>query len=262
MGGPRSTSMKSTMVAGLALTLILSVGANAQTAKAPSSPSADKTSGDKVDISDIENKYWAPKDTDFNVVQNRTYTKEHRLALSVLYGPIINEGFSEGNSWALGLNYFLSERMGFQMDYISSDYRDTDVVNDFQAFAGSGASPDYGRVKSYYGVGFNVVPFYAKMSLWGKKIMYFDMAITPTLGMTQYEALTYSMGGLDKEALTYGVDITQWFFLQRWFAIRIDLRNRWFKEDVVKYRGTGEGQKIRTKDSDNMLFLFGATFFF
>lgn len=253
----RSTSMKTTMVAGLALALMVSVAAQAQSPK-PSAPAKDE----KVDISDIENKYWAPKDTDFSVVQNRTYTKEHRLAFSALYGPIINEGFSEGNSSALAVNYFFSERYGIQLDYILSDYRDTDVVNDFQAFAGSGASPDYGRVKSYYGVGFNIVPFYAKMSLFGKKIMYFDMSITPTLGMTNYEALTYSMGGLDKSALTYGFDITQWYFLHRNFAIRADIRNRWFKEEVVKYRGTGEGQKIRTKNSDNMLILLGVTFFF
>ncbi len=37
---------------------------------------------DKVDISDLESKYWAPKDTDFSVVQNRTYSKDNRFMIA------------------------------------------------------------------------------------------------------------------------------------------------------------------------------------
>jgi outer membrane beta-barrel protein len=231
--------------------------APAPSASAPAKAGKD----DRVDISDIENKYWAPKDTDFSVVQNRTYTKEKRLALSLQYGPLVNDTYNEGYSAALAVNYFLSERIGVQVDYISSDYKASDIVKDF---VGIGGRPNYGRMTSYYGVGFNYVPFYAKMSFMGQKILYFDMAITPTLGLANYEAFTEN-GAKDKTGLAYGFDVTQWFFLARNFAIRFDARMRWFQEDVLQYQsdpGIPTGTKIQDKNTDNVLILLGGTFFF
>lgn len=257
-----STSLRSSLLIGLIAALVAPTLAYAQSKKgAEPAPKAQK-SDERVDISDIENKYWAPKDTDFSVVQNRTYAKEKRFSVTAQYGPIVNETFSEGNSTALAVNYFFSERFGMQMDYIISDYRDKEVVNDFQSIGGR---PDYGRVTGYYGVGFNIIPFYAKMSVLGKKIIYFDMAITPTVGMTSYEQLTLDAGSKDKSSLSYGFDITQWFFLHKNFAIRADLKNRWFKEEVVKYQTDGpvtSGTKLRNKNTDNTQFLLGVTIFF
>ena len=37
---------------------------------------------EKVDISDLEQKYWAPKDVEFNVVQNRLYSKAGRFGIT------------------------------------------------------------------------------------------------------------------------------------------------------------------------------------
>src|SRR5687768_17351365 len=39
-----------------------------------------KPESEKLDIQGLEEKYWAPKDTDFSVVQNRTYTKAKRFS--------------------------------------------------------------------------------------------------------------------------------------------------------------------------------------
>lgn len=219
-------------------------------------------SDDKVDISDIENKYWAPKDTDFSVVQNRTYTKEKKYSFSLLYGPLINETFSEGKSFAMTMNYFYSERNGIQFTFEHVDSHDSSAT---RGFIDQGGGPNYGRVNTYYGIGYNFVPFYAKMSVLGKRIIYFDMAFTPNLGLTKYDQLTNSLGNSGKTSLTYGFDISQMFFLDRWFALRVDLKQRWFKEEVLKYQsdpGVPEGSVLRTKMQDNTLLLFGAMFFF
>ncbi|MEO0335372.1 MAG: hypothetical protein AAF202_03205, partial [Pseudomonadota bacterium] len=67
----------------------LIMGSYAQVAQAQGQKAKEekkKTAGDRVDISDLENKYWAPKDTDFKVVQNRLYTKEKRFSLSTGIG--------------------------------------------------------------------------------------------------------------------------------------------------------------------------------
>jgi hypothetical protein len=168
-------------------------GKKAQPAPAPavapaaSSPTAPAAKNDKVDISDLENKYWAPKDTDFSVVQNRTYTKDGRIFLTGHYGQMVNDQYSEGTLTGGSLNYFFSERYGIQATYLAGDLKNSQGTNDLINGFGSGVTPNHGKLSSYYGVGFSWVPFYAKMSFLGKKIIYFDMAITPTLGMTQYD---------------------------------------------------------------------------
>jgi outer membrane beta-barrel protein len=235
-------------------------------AAAPAPSEAKATKGDdKVDISDLESKYWAPKDTDFSVVQNRTYSKEHRFMIAPEYGTVINDPYSEGNVYGLTANYFWSERMGVQATWLKADLKNNDATNDIgRLSATAGATPDHGKLTGYYGVGFNLVPFYAKMSFWGKRIIYFDMAFTPTVGFTQYEQ---QIEGAPKEksAFTYGIDVTQYFFFSRWFAIRADLKNNFYKQEVVKYRNTApfvKGQKVKDKDIQDTMFLLGAEFYF
>ena len=77
--------------------------------------------------------------------------------------------------------------------------------------AKSGGSPNYGIMQNYIGAGFNWVPFYSKMSFLGKKILYFDMAITPTIGMTGYDQQLIT-GSQSQNAFTYEFDITQYYF--------------------------------------------------
>lgn len=221
---------------------------------------------DRVDISDIEKKYWAPKDTDFSVVQNRTYEKDKRVAFSAQYGPMINDSYSKGYNLGLSANYFFSERYGLQLSYVQSDLADNETTRtlSYELQAG-GARPNHGKTSHYYGVGFNWVPFYAKMSLLGKRILYFDMSITPTIGMTSYDQEIIT-GNRSQSSFTYGIDVTQYFFLSRHVAIRGDLINRWFNEEVVQYRqGSGArptGSKVEDKVTHTTMFLIGLTFFY
>jgi outer membrane beta-barrel protein len=227
---------------------------------AKASPTEDK----KVDISDLENKYWAPKDTDFSVVQNRTYSKEHKFFLSPQYGMPINDQHSEGSLYGLSANYFWSERYGVQLSYLRANLKNNEATRDLRSFA-SGVQPNHGRMNSYYGVGFNYVPFYAKMSFMGHKIIYFDMAVTPTVGYTVYDQIL-EHSTPTKGAFTYGIDITQYFFFSKWFAIRADLKNQWYSQEIRSYYNNNvshqvEGQKIKDKFYHDSLFLVGVTLF-
>lgn len=230
---------------------------------APVAPGAKKEDG-KVDISDLENKYWAPKDTDFSVVQNRTYTKDGRWFLTGHLGNPINDQWSEGNIYGFSLNHFITERWGIQATYLKGALRDNQAVNDVATY-GSGIKPDHGRFSGYYGLGMNVVPFYAKMSFWGKKIIYFDMAFTPTIGMTNYDQVMED-GTRSKSSLTYGIDVTQYFFFTNYFAIRADLKNQWHSEEIVRFRGNTpgklKGDKVKDKNVQDTQFLLGLTFFY
>ncbi|MEK6555886.1 MAG: outer membrane beta-barrel domain-containing protein, partial [Bdellovibrionota bacterium] len=234
-------------------------GKAAPAAKATPEVPAQPT-GDKLDISELEQKYWAPKDTDFSVVQNRTYTKAGKLAASFMYGPIVNDTFSSGMNAGLLLNYYKDERFGFQAHYISSDLSNSDATKKFFKLSGGATAPDFNRVKDYYGLGFNFVPFYAKMSVMGQKIIYFDMQITPTIGMTKYEQQQENGGGKSENSFSYGLDVTQYFFFSKSLAVRFDLQNRWYKQDVVAYKSPFA--KVRSGETENTtMFLFGLTYF-
>lgn len=236
---------------------------------APVTPSAPVEGGqkdsDKVDITDLEQKYWAPKDTDFSVVQNRTFTKDGKIFVSLQAGPLVNDYYSEGLLYGGTLSYFFNERHGIQATYLGADLKDSDPTKQLTNF-GSGVSPDFGRFTSYYGVGYTFVPFYAKMSFLGSRIMYFDMAITPTIGMTQYDQVLEDRKN-GKSSMTYGIDVTQYFFLTENFAIRADLKNQWFAEEVVSFRGNAgqgivKGQKVRDENTQFTTFMLGLTLYF
>ncbi len=231
---------------------------------APAGPVAAPKTEDKVDITDLENKYWAPKDTDFSVVQNRTFSKQNKLALTPVWGMPINDPYSEGNLLGVVGNYFWSERMGVQLTYLTGDLKDNDATVDIgKLSAASGARPDFGRFTSSWSIGYNFVPFYAKMSFWGKRILYFDMAFTPHIGMTTYEQ-QIEFANKEVSALTYGLDVTQLFFFSKSFAIRVDLKNQWHQEDVVKFRNSGgliKGDKVRDITTQDTMFLIGPTFY-
>lgn len=259
---PKNISLRAMLLAG---SLVLALPAHAQNKKvtppAPTTPSAPTApvKGDQVDISDIENKYWAPKDTDFNVVQNRTYTKEKRFSLSAQYGPVVNETLNEGTGAAFGMNYYFTERWGLQLNYTMFMLKNSPAT---QAFIDAGGGPDYGRAKNMYDIGLNWIPFYAKMSVIGKKIIYFDMAITPTIGMMNYEQRTLLLGDKQQSAMTYGFDITQLFFMHKNFAIKVDYKQRYYKEEIIRYYGAGAGGKVKDKSSDNTSLMFGLAVFF
>ncbi len=214
----------------------------------------------KVDITDIEQKYWAPKDTDFSVVQSRAYTKANRFSLTVQGGSLINDTFNKGSLFAVSSNYFLSERHGFGLSYVSGDLGNTKVIDNFRYQVGGGAAgtePDRGRLKHYYGINYVWVPIYAKMSLLEKKILYFDMAISPSIGMTSYNKLT-DFKDIPESALTFGLDVSQYFYLNKNWAIRADLKNNWYNEKRVTFK---TGESISTQSNNTTMFLLGFIYY-
>jgi outer membrane beta-barrel protein len=233
-------------------------------AAAPGQPGAKPDDG-KVDISDLENKYWAPKDTDFTVVQNRTYTKEKKIFVALSYGMPAADPYNAGGLYALTTNYFFTERHGIQLQYIEGDLEANSAVSDLRNFS-TGVFPDHGKLHNYWSIGYNFVPFYSKMSFMGRKILYFDMAITPTLGQTKYDQILKNANA-SETALTYGIDVTQYYFFSRWFALRFDWKNQWYSQKVLKFEDTAltgqkEADSAGTKQIHDSLLLFGAQFFF
>jgi outer membrane beta-barrel protein len=213
--------------------------------------------GDKMDVSDLEQKYWAAKDTDFNVVQNRLFSKANRLALTLNYGMFTNDPFSVGPTYGGSLNYFFSERYGVEVAAHKTDSSDNDSTQYIKTNQGS--APDHNKMKGYYGLGFNWVPFYAKMSFLNSSILYFDMSFTPGVGIMQYSQQR-AEGNSDKTAPAVSIAVTQHFFLTKWLALRVDYKNFWSNQEVVSYKTTNRSST--TKLQNDSLLMGGFTFYF
>ncbi len=228
-------------------------------------PDKDKTapSSEKIDVSGLEEKYWAAKDTDFSVVQNRTYTKANRVSLSVSGAMPVNDSFNSGTFTNFAVNYYFNERHGMELSYSDmSSLSDSKLVNTF--ISSFGLRPDMNREKSFYGVAYNFIPVYAKVSLLNSKIMYFDLSISPGIGMTNYRQFLQSGDASDSD-IAYTFDISQQFFFTKNIVFRVDFKNRWCGEKIKKYYtsgGVAEGTVLRSDLQNTSYLLFGLTYFF
>ncbi len=228
-------------------------------------PAASSGKDEKLDVTGLEEKYWSSQDTDFTVVQNRTYTKAKRVSFSLSAGLPTNDSYSSGTFFNGAVNYYFDERHGVEVSYSSYPLKNSTLVDTFST--SNGALPDMNRDKYAIGVNYNFVPIYAKASLLGSKIMYFDFSVSPGLAMVTYEQFVDpTVGNKTETTIAYMLDFSQQFFLSKEFALRIDFKNRWQSQKVLKYRngggGAATGSELRNEMFHSSFLLFGLTYFF
>ncbi len=211
------------------------VTANAFAQTAAPEKSAERGS-DKLDIKKLEQKYWAAKDDDFSVVQNRKYAKANRFYLTGSGGIPFNDPYSTGTLLGLHLGYFMNERWGFELNYNTASMSDNDSVKQFTK--SYQVVPDHNVFKSSYFASAIWVPFYAKMSMLDKAIIYFDMGLSVGVGNINYE-ITQSEGNLSKSTFGYKLGVFQQIFFSENFAIRADLNNTWSTQEHMKFYTPG-----------------------
>jgi outer membrane beta-barrel protein len=234
------------------LTFLAADRANAQ---APQSATSAGSS-DKVDVTDLEKKYWASKDTDFSVVQNRLYSKAGRFALTAQYGFLINDQWSDGPTFSGSLGYYFSERFGIEGHLQVTNSVDNKALSNLKSQAGTA---NHGKITGYQGLSVNWVPFYAKMSILNSSIMYFDMAISPGVGVTTYDQQREA-GNISMTAPTVALDVSQSFFFSKYAAFRVDYKNRWFQEEVVRFRNPSTS--VNTETAQTSILTFGFTVYY
>jgi outer membrane beta-barrel protein len=262
--------MKTTRIKGIALiaTIICLLGTSIVEAQ------AQKAGSDKLDLKKLEDKYWAAKDTDMNVVQNRTYAKDSRFFLSLGYGTLVNDAYSYGRMPNATFGYYFSERWGLELAYEKGSLVDNDstlyLKNTYQA------APNYNKFVDYKSINMVWVPFYSKTSFLDRSIMYFDIQFALGLGTMTYENQTDStdaasasphpLAPAKKSAFGYNLDITQQLFFSEHFALRLDIKNKWSKQDLLRYQiRASENESSRAfgqVTQQDTTILLGLTYFF
>lgn len=222
---------------------------------------APENADDKLDVSELEKKYWAAKDTEFSVVQNRLFSKAGRFTLSGSYGSMLNDPWATGNTYGVNLGYYFNERWGVELVYSPTDSKDNQAVERLKNQAGY---PDHNLLKDYYGLHVMFVPFYAKMSVMDWMIIYFDMAFALGVGMQSYDQMKEE-GNTTVSTPAVSLDVTQNFFLHKNLALRLDLKNRWYSEETMKYRAIHANSPNRSNGSaisNSSFLLIGLSLFF
>lgn len=231
-----------------------------------SSASKGKAAPKKVNVEGLEKRYWAPKDKKFSVVQNRTYTKTKKLALTFMPGLMLNEEFSEGFSLDFGVGYMFNDRWGLEFNYQHVLLDDNDAqeqINNIGGFA------NHGKITDYIGVTGKWMPFYAKMSFLSKRIIYFDMTLGVTAGMTIYEQQlsegpTVAALGLDEDsesAFTFGFEVSQSFYLSKRLTLRVDYKHRWHNQEIIDGSTLSNIKgKVEDRLEDNLSLNVGVTY--
>lgn len=251
-------------LSALALMMAITAPAAAQSKKSNAAPAPAPAEApvnpDKVDVTDIESKYWASKDTDFSVVQNRLFPKAKRFALSATAGPLVADPNSDGLYYSLDGSYYFSERWGIGLTYAVADLQDNDSVK--ALISSYGARPDHNKIKQFYGVSALWVPIYAKASFLNTKIVYFDFALAPGLGVQEY-VQQLDLGNRTKTAVALSIDFTQQMFFSNHFALRFDYRHRFYNQKVNRWKNVGgQNRQLRSETQHDQILTFGATFYF
>lgn len=255
--------MKATLIFSIAFGLFITVQSNAQDKKEESAAQPQK-----VDVKNIEQKYWQPSDQSYSVVQSRTYAKEKKIGVSLLTGPVLLDSWSSGFNFDAALSYYFTERWGVEIQGSVYSTDDNETVDEIFSLSGA---PDFGRVTGFYGLMARWVPFYSKMSFMGTKVVYFDMSFGFGAGLISYEQqLEGSAPGtraVEKAtAPSVAFDISQTYFINPKLALRVDYKMRFFNEEIlafnVKPSGEQKGDKLRDEFNNATSLNLGVTYYF
>lgn len=219
----------------------------------------DDKGSDKVDLKKLEEKYWGAKDADYNVVQNRAYPKAARPYLSLSYGPLMNDLYSTGRMTNLAVGYFMSERYGFEFSYEKGNLVDNDGVTKYRDQFG--VQVDYNQFVASKDLSFIFVPLYAKMSFLDRAIFYFDMQIAAGIGSTDY-VIRRDIGDEAKSGINFHLDVSQQIFFHQNFAFRLDVKNKWYKQERQKFKPDAQGSRVLSDiQNQDTSILLGITYF-
>lgn len=173
--------LKALTLLGFSVGFMATGPAFAETGKPTDKAPTDKT--EEVDISDIQNQYWKAHDKEFEVIQNKQYTKAGRLEVSPLFGLYQRVDFQDTKTVGGSLAYHFSELWGAELMGYHMLNSDSSVLKRFKETRN--ATIEFNQERFYFGASALFTPIYAKFSFLGKKISHFDLYVSPGIGITR-----------------------------------------------------------------------------
>ncbi len=169
-----------------------------------------------------------------SVLQNRFFLKSLRPEVGFMTGTILNESYTSTIAKGLRLGMFIGEWAGIEMQWLTtavSDSADRKALNNlkYHPLEGDAASsssivspdPDVNAIHGMRDLAAVAAPFYGKLNLFDKMIVYTDVYLTAGLSKVETD-----QG--QKTAILMGAG--QRLYLYDAISFRIDFRNRMFDE--------------------------------
>lgn len=198
--------------------------------------------------------------TPHSVLQSRFFLKSWRPEAGVIMGSFLNEAYTDTNVIGIRTGLFVTEWAGFEFQYLKASVSDTDdrtALNSLQYFekveGESGDAvpgnkivspdPEVNPISSITDINAVIAPFYGKLNLFNKLIVYSDLYLTTGLA-------TVDTAQGAKTAFSVGAG--QRFYWQDNFSVRVDFRDRIYTEQ----RAGQDSQK------NAISFDIGASYFF
>lgn len=169
------------------------------------------------------------------VLQNRFFVKTLRPELGVLMGSFLNESYTDTLSYGVRGGLFLTEWIGIEAQYMRtsvSDSADRIALNrlEYYPVGGNGDAvsdvivnpdPEVNAILGAAEVTANIAPFYGKLNLMDRLIVYSDLYLTSgfsTVDTQQGSKMAFILGA------------GQRFYVKKNLSVRLDVRDRIFSE--------------------------------
>lgn len=224
---------------------------------APTSSSGAAQAGGasgEVDISDVENQYWKAHDKDFEVIQNKQYTKAGRVEVAPLFGIYQHVSYQDTNTLGAAASYHFNEVFGAEVLGYHMFSTDSLILSRFQQTTGS--TVEFNQEHYYLAVGPVITPIYGKFSLLGKKIAHFDLYVTPNIGITRTNA----------DRITPGVGVGEKFWISPNWNLRFEYRWMRYTDTVDTSQGStavkNGGSGTFTDTMTNQNIMLGVSYLF
>jgi outer membrane beta-barrel protein len=244
----------------LAFALGLGIGAAAfasdkkpATPPATPAPSADKAEvEEKVNVDKIKERYWARgEDSQLGVVQNRLYSKAGKLEVAVFGGLLASDPFLSVKNYGGSFGYHFDEYLALKFVGWKSVSRTSNAYSTLQS---SGKDTDLNHPKGYYGLEGQASLLYGKLSVVGKKIIYYDFHLLAGTGVTTTET---------GNNFTPSVGLGQQVYLSDHFSLLVDYRLMRYNEYLVQRTIPSRlGERVGPRSNTTHSLTLGISFLF
>ena len=169
------------------------------------------------------------KKSPVSVLQNRYFTKAFRPEVGVAAGSFLNEAYTNTMTFGFRGALFFNEWVGAEFQSVQTNVSDSDdrrALNElkYRKLDSSdivSPDPEINPIKSVMDFNAIIAPFYGKLNLIDKFIIYSDLYFTGGIAKVDSE-----QGDLN--ALTWGVG--QRFYWKKNLSFRVDMRDRIYTE--------------------------------
>ncbi len=217
-------------------------------------PKKEGSIAEEVDVNNIKEKYWARgEESELGVVQNRLYSKARKFEFSLMGGIAYPDPFLSvkevGGVFGFHFNEYIAVNL-VALKYFVSDSSARQLFSDRT----QGGRTNTNIPKHFFGPEVSASVLYGKLSLLGKKIIYYDLHFTGGIGVT---------GSKNGSYITPNVGIGQQFYLSKNTSLKFDYRLHRYNEDIVEENiPTKLGQVVAERTVYNNVIMIGIGFMF